>query len=247
MLGGNLRVALVGIGLTTIGVGISFVDPFLFWRVNLAVFEVTFIIAGVAALVIALWKADERFPLKRRIVLLEVIAVVVVVVLASYSVLLITRQLEPLREHDGAVTYEIQNLPHSYYTIWSRAWLSIYSGEPIPVEDPHLIVYPVYAGWSLNSSVLMGTQPSAHDFGARNISGAWFNLTVTDAKGDGIVGDGDCLKVHSQNGSFSEGTVYFMKFGVGGPIAPFYVVYGFKFSSGDFDSWVEYGPVEYAM
>lgn len=247
MLGGNIRIALVGIGLIAIGAAISLVDPHRFWRVNLVVFESIFIIAGIAAVVIGSWKMDDRFPLKKRLVWLEAIAVVVIVALASYAILLVIRHNEPLREDDGAVTLEIQNLPGSYYRDWSDAWLVIYSGEPIPVEDPHLIVYPFDVGWRLNSSTLMETRPAVHDFGARNANGTWLSLTVTDVKGDGAVGDGDRLKVYSQNGSFSEDTEYFMEFGVGGPIAPFYVIYGFEFSNNGFDSWVKSGPVEWAM
>jgi hypothetical protein len=245
--GARLKIVLVGIVMVVIGAGISLIDPFLFWRVDLPVFVGTFVIAGVAVIVIGLFRKDGRFPLKRRRLCLGAVAVAVVIVLASYATVLVTRYLEPLRESDGSVTLEIQNLPRSYYTAWDRAWLSVYAGEPIPVEDPHLIVYPIYVGWSLNSSALEGARPTVHDFGAMNASGTWFDLIVTDVKGNGVVGDGDRLKVYSQNGSFSEDTTYFMKFGVGGPIAPFYVVYGFKFSNGDFNSWIQYGPVEWAM
>ena len=178
-----------------------------------------------------------------------VIAVVVVfvVVIASYALLVILEDDYRLEESDGALIYEVQDLPGGFYQVWDNAFVSIYSGEKT-VED-HLVSYHIQGGWGPNSSVLTGMAPTTADFGVRDIGGAWFNLTITDTKGDGRIGDGDHLRIYSLNGTFSDGTVYFMKFGASayGGIAPFYIVFGFEFSDGGFDSWVEWGPNETAM
>lgn len=247
MSGGTPRIAAVGLAVAVIGAALSFVPRYMFWRVNLAVFEITFIVAGVAIAVISLIRTGQRFTPKWQLRSLRAVLVGIILVLATYSAILIERHLEPLKEHDGAVSVEIQNLPRAYYTSWGGAWLYVYSGEPVIVEDSHLIVYPISASWSFNSTALAGGHSVDHDFGLRELGGAWFSLTVTDVKGDGRIGDGDRLRLHSANGSFSSDTAYFVQFGVGGPIAPFYVIYGFEISGGHFDSWVQAEPVEYAM
>lgn len=176
-----------------------------------------------------------------------VVVVVFVVVIASYALLVILEDDYRLEESDGALIYEIKDLPGGFYQIWDNAFVSIYSGERT-VEDG-LVSYPINGGWKPNSSMLTGMAPLAEDFGTRDIGGSWFNLTITDDRGDGRIGDGDRLRVYSLNGTFSDDTVYFMKFGASalGGIAPFYIVFGFEFSGDDFDSWVEWGPNEFAL
>jgi hypothetical protein len=183
----------------------------------------------------------------RLAIYLVIVAVVAIVVMASYAVLVIMKDDYQLEESDGALIYEVQDLPGGFYQIWDNAFLSIYSGEK--TYDGNLVVYPIQGGWGLNSSRLTGAALIAADFGARDIGGSWFNLTITDVTGDGRIGDGDHLRIYSLNGTFSNDTVYFMRFGASahGGIAPFYIVFGFEFSSGSFDSWVEWGPNEYAM
>lgn len=183
-----------------------------------------------------------------------VIAVVVIVLLASYAVYVRLEDAEPLRESGGALTYEIQDLDNGFYRSWDNAYVWIYSGEPI--VDGRTVYYPISGGWVLDSSVLTITGgptqgdraivPKSAEFGATDIGESWFNLTVTDMKGDGMVGDGDRLRIYSYNGSFSEDTVYYMELTVlvlldalGGSYSE---VLGFEFSFWGFDSWVQSEP-----
>lgn len=176
-----------------------------------------------------------------------VVVVVLVVTIASYAVIVILRDNYHLEESDGALIFEVQDLPGGFYQIWDNAFVSIYSGEK--TVEGNLISYPIYGGWKPNSTLLTGIAPSVADLGARDIGGSWFNLTITDTKGDGVIGDGDHLRIYSLNGTFLDDTTYYMKFGASafGGIAPFYIVFGFEFSKGDFDSWVEWGPNEIAL
>jgi len=176
-----------------------------------------------------------------------VVVVVAIVVIAAYAVIVILRDDYHLEESDGALIFEVEGLPGGFYQIWDNAFVSVYSGERT-VED-HLVSYPIYGGWKPNSTLLTGPAPSVADFGARDIGGSWFNLTITDTKGDGVIGDGDHLRIYSLNGTFLDDTTYYMKFGASayGGIAPYYIVFGYEFSNGDFDSWVEWGPNEIAL
>lgn len=176
-----------------------------------------------------------------------VAVVVAIVVTASYALIAVLKDDYHLEESDGALTYEIQDLPGGFYQVWDNGFVSIYSGEK--TYDGNLVVYPIQGGWVPDSSGLTGAAPIAADFGARDIGGSWFNLTITDVTGDGRIGDGDHLIIYSLNGTFSNDTVYFMKFGASayGGMAPFYIVFGFEFSNDSFDSWVEWGPNEIAM
>jgi len=175
------------------------------------------------------------------------IVVAAVVLLASSAIYLRTADVEPLRESDGAITYEIRDLPGGFYKSWDYASVWIYSGEP--TSEWSYIIYPITGVWPLNSTALAGTVDGV-DFGERELGDCWFNLEVTDIDGNARVDDGDQLKVYSQNGSFPEDEVYYVEFVVrsqlNSGIAPYNVVLGFKFSFWGFDSWVEFGPVEFA-
>ena len=178
------------------------------------------------------------------------VLVAISLVAASCVVMVVLRKYDSLQELDeseGDVSYVVLDLPAGFYQVWDNAFLSIYSGEK--TIDDHVISYPIQGGWGLNSSKLTGTAPVVADFGARDLGDSWFNLTVTDVNGDGRVGDGDGLSVHSLNGTFLGDTTYFMKFGASAfdGIAPYYIVFGFQFSGDDFDSWVEWGPNEVAL
>ena len=184
---------------------------------------------------------------EERLVYPMVIAVVVVVLMASCAAFVRLGDAEPLREFDGAITYEIRDLPGGFYKSWDYASVWIYSGEP--TLEGNYIIYPITGVWPLNSTALTGTVDGV-DFGARELGDCWFNLEVTDINGNARVDDGDQLKVYSQNGSFPEDEVYYLEFVVrsqlNSGIAPYNVVLGLEFSFWGFDSWVEYGPVEYA-
>lgn len=178
------------------------------------------------------------------------VLVAISLVAASSAVMVVLRDdahLQGLDGSDGAVSYDVLGLPLGFYQVWDNAGVSIYSGEK--TYDGNLVVYPIQGGWGLNSSRLTGEAPIVADFGARDIGGSWFNLTITDVTGDGRIGDGDHLRVYSLNGTFSNDTVYFMRFGASAfdGIAPYYIVFGFQFSGDDFDSWIEWGPNEYAL
>ena len=170
-----------------------------------------------------------------------------VVVVASYAVIASLKDDYRLGESDGALVFKVQDLPRGFYQIWDNAFVSVYSGER--TVEGNLVSYPIYGGWKPNSTFLTGIAPSAADFGARDIGGSWFNLVITDIRGDGYIGDGDHLEIYSLNGTFLDDTTYYMEFGASayGGIAPFYIVFGFEFSKGHFDSWVEWGPNEFAM
>jgi hypothetical protein len=176
-----------------------------------------------------------------------VIVVVAVVVVASYAMIVILKDDYHLDESDRALLFEVKDLPGGFYQIWDDAFVSVYSGER--TVEGNLVSYPIYGGWRPNSTLLTGIAPSVADFGARDIGGSWFNLAITDIRGDGYIGDGDHLRIYSLNGTFLDDTTYYMKFGASayGGIAPFYIVFGFEFSEGDFDSWVEWGPNETAL
>ena len=187
----------------------------------------------------------------RRRFFVDVIAVAVAsIVLIGYAVLLIDLEFGEvyrLDEADGALTFEVHDLPGGFYQVWDNSGVSIYSGEK--TLDGNIVRYPISGGWGPDSSSLTGAAPTEADFGARDIGGSWFNLTVTDSRGDGMIGDGDRLRIYSMNGTFSDDTVYFMRFGASAfeGIAPYYIVFGFEFAGGDFDSWVEWGPNEIAL
>ena len=191
--------------------------------------------------------ATQGRPRRGPVLYLTLITVVAIVVIASLSLLVVPKDDYRLEESDGALVYEIKDLPGGFYQVWDNAFVSVYSGERT-VEDG-IVSYPTHGGWGPNSSALMGPMPTTADFGARDIGESWFNLTIADSKGDGRIGDGDLLRIYSLNGTFSDDTLYFMRFGASafGGIAPYYIVFGFEFSNGDFDSWVEWGPNEVAL
>jgi len=190
---------------------------------------------------------DARQRRRRTYTILTITLTVAVVVTAAHALAVASKDEYRLEESDGALTFEVNGLPGGFYQPWDNSFVSIYSGEK--TVDDHLVSYPIQGGWGPNSSVLMGAGLMAADFGARDIGGSWFNLTVTDIAGDGRIGDGDTLRIHSKNGTFSSDTVYFMEFGASafGGIAPYYIVFAFEFEEGEFNSWVEWGPNEVAL
>jgi hypothetical protein len=187
---------------------------------------------------------NSKAKKRNALVILVIVVIVVISVWAYYR-----PRSGPLSEVEGGIEYKIDSLPRGFYKTWDYVSVSVYSGEPH--LEGRYIIYPIWVGWSLNSSSVCGGGPIIYDFGARNISGAWFNLTLYDFGGDWNVSDGDYITVTSFNGSLAPNTDYLLQFTtrsmLNSGIAPFYTVLGFRYSALGFDSWVETEPNEFAM